>query len=964
MVAGAGTTVAVGVVPERRTGLRFRDLGPLVVDRDGAPLALGGRRLVAALTLLLAHADRVVSPDALSDAIWGGDAGRRSTSTLDSHVWRLRNLLEPGRRRGEPASVLLRETTGYRLVAATEQIDSTWFAVLADETLGLLTDGQPARALRRADEALALWRGRPFTAVADEPWAQPAITRLEELHAQVRERQVEALLAVGDPDRALVELVSAIGDAPLRERLWGQRMLAYHRTGRTDRALATYADARRLLLDELGIEPGAELRALQSRILDDDPALAPPRADPPRHDRHPVEVHLPTRLPRLIGRDEERDRLTTLATTQRLVTIVGAAGCGKTRLSIEVARAAAADFPDGVWSVDLTAAQNAAQVVTTVTSTLGLALPVTGSARDALRTFGRDRRMLLLLDNCEHVLDPVAGMVDDLLDGGTELTVLATSREPLEVDGEVLWPLDPLPVPEAGGDVRAAAAVELFLERLAARNRDAALADGALDQAARICRAVDGVPLAIELAAARATAYSLDEIVAQVSADASALSRVGRGAAGHHRTVRFAVEQSYRMLTEEEAQLHRAVSVVPGPFTAVLAAALVGRPVAEVRALLARLVHCSLLTPLRPVGVGRPSRFTQLATIRGQAAHAAGAGTDGLVAARDRRIADLVVGVPRLGGADLGDWLAAVDDDLAAVRATLQHTVVDAPSALGVTVTSRLGRFWYYRGMMPEAQQWQERALVIDEADALDRGMLRAMLGAVLCFAKRPDLGVPLQKEGWALTRAAWDVDPIRVGEHLGVHAAAVYLAGHAVLGLTVAAMLDTVATRTPDPTVQLLARMSTVLATAHTAPPRRVIDGATHLYEQAVAAGNPFVAWSASQAAADAALAARDVEVGMLWSDRMVAQYGRLLVPDVANLLEVRANLLALAGDMSGAVRLYSAARAHNQRAGMRWPLREVTTELMRAATGALDRVEFEEAWQQGAHLRLADLGSTIPAS
>jgi DNA-binding SARP family transcriptional activator len=946
--------------------LRFHDLGPLTVDRDGAPLALGGRRLVSALTLLLVHADRVVSADALCDAMWGASTGQRSSSTLDSHIWRLRNLLEPWRARGAPPSVLLREPTGYRLVATADRVDSLWFAVLADEVLGLLTDGQAERAVHRAQEALALWRGRPFAAVADEPWAQPVVARLEELRDQVRERYVEALLAVGDPERALVELTTAIGDAPLRERLWAQRMLAHHRSGRTEQALATYVEARRLLLDEIGIEPGAELRALQARILDGDPSLARPARAPTRApDRHPVEVHLPTRLPRLIGRDRERDRLAELTATHRLVTVVGAAGCGKTRLAVDVARAAAEKFPDGVWFVDLTVAQSGAQVVATVTSALGLALPVTVSARDALRAFGRDRRMLLLLDNCEHVLDAVAGVVDELLDDGDELAVLATSREPLEVDGEVVWSLEPLAVPAPGSeghlddDARTAPAVELFLERLAARDGYRQDGDGAvLLQAVRICRAVDGLPLAIELAAARARAYSLDEIVGQVSADASALSRIGRGAAEHHRTVRFAVEQSYRMLTAEEAQLHRAVSVVPGPFTAGLAAALVERPVPEVGACTARLVHCSLLNSLRPPAAGRPSRFTQLATIRGHAAHAAGAATDGLVAARDRRVAELAIGVPRLDSAALGGWLAAIDDDLAAVRATLQHTVVDAPSPLGPAITSRLGRYWYYCGMMIEARQWQERALAVDDADPLDRAILQATLGGVLCFAKRPDLGVPLNQEGWALMRRVWDVDPIRIGEHLGIQSAGLSLAATApVLLQEAAGMLETLAARTQDPTVALLARMSTLLATAHTTPPDRVVDAATHLFAEALDAGNAFVAWTASQAAADAALAGRDVETGMRWSDRMVAQYGRLRVPDIANILEVRANLLALAGDMPGAVRLYCAARAHNQRAGMRWPLREVTTELMAQATGALDRVAFEEAWQQGAHLRLADL-------
>ena len=703
--------------------LHFRDLGPLAVHRDGAPVPLGGARLVAALTLLLVNAGRVVSVDALAEAMWG--EGARSSSTLDSHVWRLRNVLEPGRPRGEPATVLLREANGYRLVAAPERVDSLRFAVLADESLGLLTGGQAERAVRRAAEALALWRGRPFGDVADAPWAGPAVARLEELHAQVRERQVDALLAVGDPGQALVELTSALADEPLRERLWAQRMLAYHRSGRIDRALATYREARTLFLDEIGIEPSGELRALQARILAEDPTLTLPRPAAPRP---AAEIHLPTRLNRLIGRDRERDRLAALTAEHRLVTIVGAAGCGKTRLALDAARTAATHFPDGVWSIDLTAASADEQVVATVTSTLGLALQATGSARDALRSFGRDRRMLLLLDNCEHLLDPVAEIVDELLTDGTELAVLATSRVPLDVDGERVFPLDPLPVPAPGADARAGPAVELFLERLAATGGHDELDDDALDRVAEICRAVDGVPLAIELAAARVRAYSLDEIVAQVSADASTLGRVGRGARGHHGTVRSAVEQSYRTLTADEARLHRALSVIPGPFTAAPAAALVERPAPEVRVLLARLVHCSLLVPLGPVAPGRPSRFTQLATVRGHAAHAAAADSDALVAARDRWVAALATSPPPLGDAAEPDWFAALDDDLAAVRATLQHALADAPSPLGVQVASRLGLYWYYRGMMVEARHWQELATSPVGA-VLDQAVVRLMLG-------------------------------------------------------------------------------------------------------------------------------------------------------------------------------------------------------------------------------------------
>jgi predicted ATPase len=739
-----------------------------------------------------------------------------------------------------------------------------------------------------------------------------------------------------------------------------QRMLAYHRSGRTDRALATYREARTLFIDEIGIEPSGELRALQSRILAEDPTLAAPRTEPPRP---AAEVHLPTRLNRLIGRDRECERIAALTADHRLVTIVGAAGCGKTRLAPDAARIAAAHFPDGVWAIDLTAASAGEQVVATMTSALGLALPATGSARDALRSFGRDRRMLLLLDNCEHLLDPVADVVDELLADGTELAVLATSRVPLDVDGEQVFPLDPLPVPAPGGDDHAGPAVELFLERLAAAGLAGGsdnLDDAALERVAQICRAVDGVPLAIELAAARARAYSLDEIVAQVTADASTLGRVGRGARGHHGTVRSAVEQSYRTLSAEESQLHRALSVVPGPATAAAAAALVNRPVPEVRALLARLVHCSLLVPLGPIATGRPSRFTQLATVRGHAAHAAADETSdelpALVAARDRWVAALATSPPPLGDAREPDWFAALDDDLAAVRATLQHSLADAPSALGVQVASRLGLYWYYRGMMVEARHWQELATVPDAAP-LDRAVVRLMLGGSLCMANRRDLGVPLVREAWEIVRGTPEAHAARLGEALGILSGALFVAGDSALSARNAKLVAAIADATGDPTVALMSRLAAVLATTTSAAPPDLIARASDVYDSAVSAGNTFAAWMASDAAADAALAARDVTTGMLWSDRMVAQHRTLRVREGPSLLEVRADLLTLAGDAPAAVRLYSAARAHNQRAGMQWPLRTVTSELMEKATGALDRVAFEEEWQAGAKLTLEDL-------
>jgi DNA-binding SARP family transcriptional activator len=255
-----------------REHLRFRDLGPVEVEHAGVVRPVGGSRLEAALALLLIHADHPVGPDALGEAMWGEQGVSRSAGTLDSHVWRLRRLLEPGRARGAAPTVLVREPGGYRLVVGADAVDSARFAVLAAEAGDLLASGEADRALQRAEEAAGLWRGRPYGAAADQEWARAAVARLEEIRGRLREAHIGALLGVGAVDRALGELEVALAEEPLREQLWAYRMAAYRDGGRRSDALATYTQARTVLVDELGIEPGPQLRALHADLLRDDPS--------------------------------------------------------------------------------------------------------------------------------------------------------------------------------------------------------------------------------------------------------------------------------------------------------------------------------------------------------------------------------------------------------------------------------------------------------------------------------------------------------------------------------------------------------------------------------------------------------------------------------------------------------------------------------------------------------------------
>ena len=289
----------------------LHDIGPLAVEIAGVDSPIPGAKPTRILAMLLVNANRRVSIDALLDVVWGDRVTDSSVATLETHVWRLRKLLEPQRTRGADPTYLVNENSGYRLIVNPDNADSLRFPQLAEQGDRLLASGDPERGLQRYELALSLWRGRPFEPVADEEWAVPSIVRLEERYGQLNEQRVEALLRTGAPERAITELEELIARLPYRERLWSQLMLARYQAGRVEEALDTYHRARTVLLDTMGVDPGAELTALQQRILEQDPTLAPKRPSPAIHlTPSSQEIHLPSRLSELIGRETELDRLT------------------------------------------------------------------------------------------------------------------------------------------------------------------------------------------------------------------------------------------------------------------------------------------------------------------------------------------------------------------------------------------------------------------------------------------------------------------------------------------------------------------------------------------------------------------------------------------------------------------------------------------------------------------------------
>ena len=613
---------------------------------------------------------------------------------------------------------------------------------------------------------------------------------------------------------------------------------------------------------------------------------------------------------------------------------------------METARRAAPRFPDGVWFVDLTSA-TPERVLETVASTLEL--PATGSADpvDALRRYAAARQMLLVLDNCEHVLDAAAELVDVLLVEESALVVLATSREPLEVDGEHVDRLDPLP---------GAAAVELFLERL-----DGPVAVEAQAFVAEIAAAVDGLPLALELAAGRARAYSLGEIAAQVRADASTLSRVGRGRVGrrgsHPRTVREAIDSSYRDLPAPLAALHRAVGVVPGPFTVRLAAGLVGTDVTDAAA---GLAHRSLLTPLAADRHGGASRFVQLATVRGHAVHEAERAGEDPAPARDAWIERLVRARPLLGSTRHVGWYHALDDDLAALRATLQHTLVDDPSTSGVALAARLGVYWAFSGMGVEGDRWLRTAADVCTADAelgrpADRAAVHVDLGARLLVQGRVGEGGVKVRVGIAEGAGVTGDDAVLICASLTVAAGAVARAGDRELLADLAAAMHRTAAESTA--LDVAARHVDLIHATIVAPHPDLVAQYLALHRDARSEDNLFTAWLTAANAARLMLADGRAAEAVPWARAAVRASAEAGLRHNAYALEVYGAALGRAGEHAAALRVFGAVEEQHRGAGVVWPWDPSVVALIAAMTTQLGEAAAGGARSEGARATLAGL-------
>ena len=561
--------------------MRFGVLGPLeVVADDGSrcdPSAGRQRRLLLALLVVR---DGAVDVDRLADLVWGQDERlpEHPAAAVRTYIARLRRVLEPDGVGGEP-SVVVGGPDRFRLVLDGHELDAAAFETELEQASGLVAEDAQS-ALEVAERGLGRWRGRALAEVADEGWAQPDAIRLEELRLAAQELRVRCLLELGRHTEALPDLERTVREHPLRERPHGQLMVALYRCGRSGEATEVFRGLRDRLVEELGLEPSAALARMHQRLLQGDD----PEATATRTAASGVFNALPEPRTPLVGRDEHVDDTVALVGLSRVVTLTGVGGVGKTRLALAVAHRIREDGGQVVF-VDLSVVTDAAGVVDAVFSALRLPAAARSDGLGGLVRVLRAHPVLLVLDNCEHVLDTVAALVDRVTRDCAELRVLATSREAIDIDGEHTCPVPSLPL-DAG--------VELFTARAVAAASVGGAAVEDRDAVAEICRRLDGIPLAIELAAAR-TSHLSPAAIAERLDDRFWLLAGGRRALGRHQTLQATMDWSYDLLDDEEQAVLRAAAVFVGGFDVPALAAVVERSEQDTLDRLAALVRSSLV---------------------------------------------------------------------------------------------------------------------------------------------------------------------------------------------------------------------------------------------------------------------------------------------------------------------------------------------------------------------------------
>jgi predicted ATPase/DNA-binding SARP family transcriptional activator len=723
--------------------VRIGMLGSLEVrDRDGAAVDVAGARLRTTLIALALAPGRPVATAKLVDGIWGDRPPAGAANALQALVSRLRRAL--------PEAVVEAHPVGYRLAIDPDAVDVVRFERLVAAGRAALSH-DPALASRTLGDALALWRGPALLDVAGLEWFQAPITRLEELRLTALEDRVDADLRLGRGAELVTELTTLVAEHPLRERLVGTLIRALSAAGRPAEALTVYERTRQILADRLGADPSPELSALHTAILRGRIEPAPSYAVAATS-----RTNLRAGLTSFVGRDADVAQVGELVGEYRLTTITGPGGFGKTRLAVEVSRALLDQIPDGVWLVELAAVTDGTDLPAAVMAAMDLreqSLVGRNADERVDRLVGalRRRNALVVLDNCEHLIGAAAALTDMLLANCPGLRILATSREPLGITGEAVWPLGALAMPPAdvdGTDVLRYDAVRLLVDRARAVRPGFAVTDDNAQAVAWICRVLDGMPLAIELAAARLRTMPVAQLTEALDDRFQLLTSGSRTAVPRHQTLRAVVDWSWELLADTERVLLRRLAVFAGGATLEAVQQVCAEDTVatgRVLDLLTALADKSLVM----VSGDEAPRYRMLETIREY-------GLEQLDAAGEREairrahagyFVELAeTAAPHLRAAEQLSWLRRLRTDHDNINAALRGAIGAGDAQTAVRLVAAAGWYWWLGGHKAEGIELAIDALAVpgevdDEA--------RATACAMAAYFTSAGLGDLRQAEPW-----------------------------------------------------------------------------------------------------------------------------------------------------------------------------------------------------------------------
>jgi predicted ATPase/DNA-binding SARP family transcriptional activator len=694
--AGGATEALSDAARGRISRVQIGMIGPFEVRLDDGIVAdVPGARLRALLIALALQPGRAVQKATLVDWIWGESPPSDAANALQRLVSRLRKVLPDGSVEGQPS--------GYRLLVEPDAVDAVRFERLVGQA-------QTVEGLRRVQllrEALELWRGAAMQDVGLEGSAafDAAVTRLNGLRLTVMEDRFDAEIGLGHGADLVTELTDLVAAHPLRERLVAALMRALAAAGRDADALLLYERTREALADALGVDPSPELSAVHVALL---------RGEVGRRDES-RKTNLRAELTSYVGKDADVTAVRGLVGEHRLTTLIGPGGAGKTRLATESARTLLPDLPDGAWLVELAAIGPDGDVAQATLAGLGLRDTLLGEALDLepterLLAAIREREMVLVLDNCEHVIEQAAALAHRLLGECRRLRILATSREPIGITGEALWPVLPLVLPglDAGPDeIASAPAVRLLRERAGAARQDLADDAPALLTMARICRVLDGMPLAIELAATRLRTMSLDQLADRLDDRFRLLTGGSRTALPRHRTLRAMVDWSWELLTDAERTVLRRLSVFAGGASLDAAERVcAGDAVdqADVLELLTALTEKSLLV----ASPGRAPRYRMLGTIKEYASQRLAEAEEAELA-RHAHLAWFTelaeTAEPHLRRAEQLTWLATLAAEHDNISAAMRGALAEGRAQAAMRLAAGAGWYWWLSGHKTEGAE-------------------------------------------------------------------------------------------------------------------------------------------------------------------------------------------------------------------------------------------------------------------